>query len=125
MDPSTQTQPGHLAKFLINNSGKRKALESQLDSVAPSTSKQENKKEAEFDCSYYELDKVYLGKELEQYYLIPYNLSKLTFFIFIKVTESFKLNVLKRIDEILGSNMVVFLQEIDDQQLKRNQMKYT
>lgn len=75
------------------------------------------------DLNYYEFEEVYLGRPLEKYYLIPYNLSKLTFFIFIQVNESFKLGLLNEIDQILGSHMVVFLQEIADQSLKRTLIK--
>jgi hypothetical protein len=65
------------------------------------------------DDNYFEFKRVFLGKSSrEQYYLIPYNLSKLTFFIFIRVDQSFKLSLLKEIDEILASSMIVFLQEI-------------
>ncbi len=114
---STQSQPGHVAKFLLDNTAKTKKTQSTDN---PSTSNR-SKKQEPFDESYdYELNRVYLGNPLEQFYLIPYNLSKLTFFIFIPVTESFKLSLLYEIDAMLGSSMVVFLQEIADLQLKHS-----
>lgn len=71
---------------------------------------------------YFEFEKVYLGaNSSDQYYLIPYNLSRLTVFIFIRVNnESFKLSLLKEIDDMLASSMLIFLQEIADSQLKIN-----
>lgn len=114
---STQSQPGHVAKFLLDNSTRTKKTQS---SENPTTSSRSTNQEP-FDESYeYELNRVYLGKPLEQFYLIPYNLSKLTFFIFIPVNETFKLSLLYEIDAMLGSSMVVFLQEIADLQLKHS-----
>jgi hypothetical protein len=72
------------------------------------------------DVDYFEFDKVYLGNPLEQYYVIPYNLSKLTFFIFIQVKTDFQMGLLRQIDEILAPHMVNFLQEIVEQKLRRN-----
>jgi hypothetical protein len=116
-------QTANIAKFLFSN--KAKKVSSENSSIQPSTSASNlnskypnNMKED--DESYYVFDKVYLGKTLEQYYLIPYNLSKLTFFIFIRVNETFKLSLLNQIDEVLGSSMVSILQEITDLNQKRN-----
>ena len=119
-NPSTQTQPSHMAKFLICDSIQRK-----LDSNIPTTSSlaaaaATNDQYGENE--YFELDKVYLGKPLEKYYIIPYNLSRLTFFIFIQVNQDFQLSLLKTIDEILGSHMISFLQEINEQQQTRRNL---
>lgn len=111
-NPSTQSQPSHMAKFLIHES-----LQSRIDSNSPTTSNGSNN-----DSEYFELAKVYLGKPLQKFYIIPYNLNKLSFFIFIQVNQEFQLSLLKTIDEILGSHMLSFLQEISDQQLNRRNL---
>ncbi len=71
---------------------------------------------------YFEFEKVYLGKPLEKFLIIPYNLNKLTFFIFIQVSQNFQLSILSKIDEILAPHMVTFLQEILEQKLRRSQI---
>lgn len=97
--------------------------------------------------TYIELERVYLRgnndaeiRQLEHYYLIPYNLSRMTFFLFVKVANddadknepstssgvtstsnsSFKLSMLKTIDDILGKHILQFLQELSEQ---RSQIK--
>lgn len=129
-NPATQLQPGHIAKFLIGDSVMKRLhrtaqLTEQSQTSMPTTSKRSSfvSTQNKEDLNYYEFEEVYLGRPLEKYYLIPYNLSKLTFFIFIQVNESFKLGLLNEIDQILGSHMVVFLQEIADQSLKRTLIK--
>ena len=106
---TTHIQPGHIAKFLIADS-----IKAKLQTITTANTSQLLNQTND----YYELDIVHLGKSCQKYYLIPYNLSKLTFFIFIKVNETFKLGILNKIDEILGSSMITLLQEIADQQLK-------
>jgi hypothetical protein len=117
-NPINQPQPSHMAKFLIPDS-----IQNKLDSNSiPTTSSAATAASVNrFDdnLEYFELDKVYLGKPLERYYIIPYNLSKLTFFIFIQVSQDFELSLLKHIDELLGSHMASYLQEISDQQQNR------
>ena len=114
---STTQQSPLLAKFLVDDKI-QKFLNLTSDTL-PSTSSQTLSQD--FNQEYFEFKKIYFQKPIpEQYYLIPYNLSKLTFFIFIRARESFKLSLLKEIDEILAQKMIVFLQEIADQQMKRN-----
>ncbi len=105
----------HIAKFLVDVSIQKKILQ-QTTPVSSSSIDNKN------DCAteYFELDKVFIGKPIEKYYLIPYNLSKLTFFIFIRVKEDFKLDLLKQIDDVLASHMLLFSQEIAEQQIRRN-----
>ena len=80
-------------------------------------SSQEMTNENEF----FEFDRVHLEKpDPTTYYLIPYNLSKLTFFIFIRVNQSFKLSLLKAIDDLLAPYMIELSNEIADLQSKRN-----
>jgi len=115
--PTTaQSQTSHIAKFLIPDS-----IQNKLDSNSIPTSSTATASVNRFEenLEYFELDKVYLGKPLEKYYIIPYNLSKLTFFIFIQVNQDFQLSLLKHIDEVLGSQMPSYLQEISDQQQNR------
>jgi len=118
---SSSTQTPNIAKFLFSNKIKTSTSKNEQSPNLPSASSSKNANSLkEEDDSYHVFDKVYLGKTLEQYYLIPYNLSKLTFFIFIRVNETFKLSLLNQIDDLLGSNMVSILQEISDLNQKRN-----
>jgi hypothetical protein len=123
-NPLAHSQPDNAAKFLASSKTKKTPLDTaasfreNFPTATTSDSNPVNYNETE--AAYYVFDKVFLGKSLEQYYLIPYNLSKLTFFIFIRVNETFKLSLLKQIDEILGSNMVGILDEIADLNQKRN-----
>jgi len=71
---------------------------------------------------YFEFEKVYLGKPLENFLIIPYNLNKLTFFIFVQVSQNFQLGILNKIDEIIAPHMATFLQEILEQKMRRNQI---
>lgn len=103
-----------MARFLINTSKASKKQPQTSAAAASQTSTTSG------DVEYFEFDKVYLGKPLEKYYVIPYNLSKLTFFIFIQVKTDFQMSLLKQIDEILAPHMVNFLQEIVEQKLRRN-----
>ena len=123
-NPTGSAQNANVAKFLFSNKAKNLPSENEKTSSFPSTSSatlnSKHSNSMKEEESYHVFDKVYLGKTLEQYYLIPYNLSKLTFFIFIRVNEEFKLSLLNQIDEILGSSMVSVLQEISDLSQKRN-----
>ncbi|CAF0762218.1 unnamed protein product [Brachionus calyciflorus] len=101
------------AKFLVDDK-----IQKILTST-PSTSNQIPNDE--IDQEYFEFKKIYFEKpKHEQYYLIPYNLAKLTFFIFIPANQTFKLSLLKEIDEVLAKPMISFLQEIAELQMKRN-----
>ena len=102
---SLDKQASTNARFLIANSLQNKINSGSADSV-----------------EYFEFEKIYLGKPLQEYYVIPYNLSKLTFFIFIQVKKDFQLSLLKRIDEILAPHMPQYLQEIAEQKMRRNLM---
>ncbi len=105
-----------LVRFLIDESLRKKAL--KTTSVSPTTSKSANESTPETITEkndYYEFEKVHLGQQFEKYYLIPYNLSKLTFFIFIQVNQHFKLSILSKIDEVLAANMINILQDISEQ----------
>ena len=137
-----------MAKFLIHesiqtrlqsadkalSSGLTAASSSASESTTSSSSRQLDDSVSKLDnlnntngssnsADYFELDKVYLGNPLEQYYLIPYNLSKLTFFVFIRVNDEFQLSLLRQIDDILGGHMLAFMQEIAEQQARRNLIK--
>lgn len=114
--PNTQSQPSHMAKFLIHEN-----IQNKLDSSSPTTSSNQDKPD-EKEQEYFELEKVYIGTPLEKFYIIPYNLNKLTFFIFIQCNREFKLSLLKTIDEVLGSHMLSFLQDINDQQMNRRSL---
>lgn len=106
------------SKFLVDDN-----IKNLMNSLTnPSTSNNsENDSIDQFDQNYFEFKKVYLDKpNPEQFYLIPYNLSKMTFFVFIPTSQTFKLSLLKEIDEILAPNLVLFIKEISEQQLKRN-----
>lgn len=111
-----QNQSTTMARFLIDNQLQKKITENHTQGQTSSASGEK----VDDTINYFEFDKVYLGKPLEKYYVIPYNLSKLTFFIFIQVKTDFKLSLLKQIDEILAPHMVAFLQEIVEQKLRRN-----
>ncbi|RNA01621.1 vacuolar fusion CCZ1 -like protein [Brachionus plicatilis] len=105
------------SKFLVDENAKN--LMSSLTN--PSTSNNSENSIDQFDQEYFEFKRVYLDKpDPEQFYLIPYNLSKMTFFVFIPTSQSFKLSLLKEIDEILAPNLVLFIKEISEQQLKRS-----
>ena len=109
---ATNQSGGHVTKFLVDGRP-LKSIPVQVTTSSSEPSAEEEK--------YFEFKQVFLGKNSqERYYLIPYNLSKLTFFIFIRVDQAFKLSVLKEIDELLASSMIVFLQEIADSQLKNS-----
>jgi hypothetical protein len=97
-----------MARFLIDN---------QTNS-RPSTSNLNSSKEDEE--AYFELNRVFLGKScnLEQYFLIPYNIARLTFFIFVKSDQNVKLGLLKDVDAILAPHMIAFMQDLADSQLK-------
>jgi hypothetical protein len=118
---SVNNNSNGLVRFLIDESIRKKAL--NTTSLSPTTSKSTNDSPpivvTETNDEYYEFDKVHLGQNFEKYYLIPYNLSKLTFFIFIQVNKQFKLNILNKIDDTLAPNMINILQDISEQ---RNQM---
>lgn len=114
---SSSQQTPLLAKFLVDD--KIQKILNSVSETLPSTSSQTMSQD--MNQEYFELKRIHFQKPIpEKYYLIPYNLSKLTFFIFIPARESFKLSLLKEIDEILARQMIVFLQEIADQQMKRN-----
>jgi hypothetical protein len=114
---TAQNQQGHVAKFLIDGKPMKNFPENRPKTSAEAAS--DGRVAENLDDNYFEFKRVFLGKSSqEQYYLIPYNLFKLTFFIFIRVDQSFKLSLLKEIDDILASNMIIFLQEIS--QLKTN-----
>ena len=116
-----------LVRFLIDESIRKQALKT---TVSPTTSKSTNDSPSSIDNNneYYEFEKVHLGQKFEKYYLIPYNLSKLTFFIFIQVNQQFKLNILNKIDETLAPNMISILQDISEQrnllQQEEKEIKY-
>lgn len=109
-----QNQSTKMAQFLIDNNLQKLLIDKKTETQNSS------EKNSDEDINYFEFNKVFLGKPLEKYYIIPYNLSKLTFFIFIQVKTDFKLSLLKQIDEILAPHMIAFLQEIVEQKLKRN-----
>lgn len=105
------------SKFLVDESVKN-LLKNQTNL---STSSNLENSTDKLDQDYFEFKKVFLEKpNPEQFYLIPYNLSKITFFVFIPTSQSFKLSLLKEIDEILANSLIQFIKEISDQQLKRS-----
>lgn len=105
------------SKFLVDESLKN-ILTNQTN---PSTSNSSENSTEKFDQDYFEFKKVFLDKpNPEQFYLIPYNLSKITFFVFIPTSQNFKLSLLKEIDEILANSLIQFVKEISEQQLKRS-----
>ena len=120
MKNTTGQQSQQLARFLIDKSYLNK-INSDSVSVAQTSSSLGPPLPSE---EYFEFDKVFLGKPLEKYYVIPYNLSKLTFFIFIQVNQDFRLSLLKQIDEILAPHMLAFLHEIVEQQMRRNLIRF-
>lgn len=106
-DSNNRTQPTHTAKFLVDTT-LQKIIENVTNTRANETQ--------------FELNKIYLGEPLEQYYLVPYNLAKITFFILIKSKTNVRLIDLKKIDELLGSNLINLAQEINEQQVKRSHL---
>lgn len=130
-------QPSHAARFLIDDKIQyeitriRSDLSSESD-ANPTTSsllsKQMSNSSDYFEVvekseSFYEFQKVHLGRPTQTtYYLIPYNLAKLTFFIFIPVARPFQLSLLKDIDDLLAQSMVEFSQEIANQVSILNQI---
>jgi hypothetical protein len=114
---SAQNQQGHVAKFLIDGKPMKNFTENR---PTTSTGADDATLSDNLDDNYFEFKRVFLGKSSdEQYFLIPYNLSKLTFFIFIRVDQSFKLSLLKEIDDILAPNMIVFLDDISKMKTNR------
>ena len=137
--------------IMSSSSAQSQSLNSAKFLSSPNYSHQEssisiNDEKAE---SYIELERVYLRdnndaeiRQLKHYYLIPYNLSRMTFFLFVKVNDdneesasnenepstssgerknsAFKLSMLKTIDDILGKHILQFLQELSEQ---RSQIK--
>lgn len=109
-----------IARFLIDDSlqkllNKLKATKSSNAQLAAMNDSMSNENE------FFEFDRVHLEKpDPTTYYLIPYNLSKLTFFVFIRVNQSFKLSLLKTIDDLLAPYMIELSNEIADLQSKRN-----
>lgn len=110
-----QQSSTQLARFLVDDS-----IQSRLSRIKATTSSQANQL-ADNSEEFFEFERVHLEKpQPATYYLIPYNLSRLTFFIFIRVSRSFKLSLLKTIDDLLAPHMIEFAAEIADQQSKRN-----
>jgi hypothetical protein len=108
---NSQSQPSHASRFLVDDKTQNKI--SRMTATS-SNNTVENE-------SFFEFQKVYLDRPKQStYYLIPYNLSKLTFFIFIRADQSFKLSLVKEIDQILAPHMIEFVHEIAEQQSKRN-----
>jgi hypothetical protein len=101
---SAGNQPNSLAKFLKEDS----ILKIRQNTESSSKSFDENN----LNERYHEFQIVYLGNQYEKYFLVPYNLAKLTFFIFIQARECFKLNILNQIDEILGPVMMSITKDI-------------
>lgn len=118
---ASQTQSSQLARFLIDDT-----LQKRLSRIKATTSANAisiNDSSASLASAkeeFYEFERVYLEKpEPTTYYLIPYNLSKLTFFIFIPINQQFKLSLLKTIDDVLAPYMIELSTEIADLQSKR------
>lgn len=113
---SSGQQSSQLARFLIDDT-----LQKRLTKIKATTSANaSNESPAEMN-EFFEFERVHLEKPSPAtYYLIPYNLSKLTFFIFIRVNQAFKLSLLKTIDDLLAPYMIELSTEIADQQSKRN-----
>jgi hypothetical protein len=101
---TNNTQSMYTAKFLVDST-----LENIIDNV---TNTKTNETE-------FELNKIFIGDPLEQYYLVPYNSAKITFFMLIKAKTNVRLIDIKKIDELLGSNLVNCAQEINELQIKR------
>jgi hypothetical protein len=116
-------QSQQIARFLIDKSLQNK-LNIENSATLPQTSSSAfSSVKLNENIEYFEFEKVYLGKSLEKFYVIPYNLAKLTIFIFIQINQDFKLNLLNQIDEILAPHMVQFVQEIAEQKLRRNMIR--
>jgi hypothetical protein len=126
-----------LAKFLVIESAEHKCTGSYTLSskdnnnktsqdVNPTTSKSDSTPKT--FTPYFELDRVYLAdnvnhNKLDQYYLIPYNVMELTFFIFISINVNFPLSVLDQIDQHLALKSSKILEEINETISKRNLTK--
>lgn len=123
---SSQNQSTQFARFLIDESLQKRLNRIKAAAAVPTTSSSsELTTNATSYEEFFEFERVHLEKpEPTTYYLIPYNLAKLTFFIFIRVDQQFKLSLLKSIDDLLAPYMIELSAEIADIQSKRNMIRY-
>ena len=110
------TTVNHVAKFLFDASMNNNNKASSPAKATTSTPNDGGGADSEFS-------RIYLQSSTQQFYLIPYNLAKLTFFLFVRVDKSFKLGGLNQIDDLLGSSMLALMQDISDQQAKINPIR--
>lgn len=118
---SSPGQSSQIARFLIDDTLQKRLNRMKTAASAPTTNVAAASSSASSDEDFFEFERVNLEKpEPNTYYLIPYNLGKLTFFIFIRIDQQFKLSLLKTIDDLLAPYMIELSAEITDIQSKRN-----